>query len=396
MHIQARDFTLFVKLILPEFFINKKVLDVGSGDINGNNKFLFNNCEYEGNDVIEADNVTIISKTKDLPFEDHTFDTIISTECFEHDPEYKLSLIKIYKLIKPGGLFFFTCASTGRPEHGTRSFDPKASYGTIGNILDMIDYYKNITEYDLNDVLNLNESFETWDTYYNEASCDLYFLGIKKKCDLLENKISLPKYNYDFVISTSPNIYKLSLPLSILVDNLKTNINTEYSYLYIYEIIFSSKKYNTKNILEIGISECGDIKLWYDYFIYADIYGIGYVKKNNLLAEVINKSRIKLGNFNPYNINFIENILKPKNIKFDIIIDDGPHMLESKIFFIKNYLPLLSNNGILVIQDIQSIEWIDILKKNVPDNMKQNIKIYDLTKIKNKYDNILLTIDLSI
>ena len=35
-----------------------------------------------------ARNVTIVSKTKDLPFEDASFDTIVSTECFEHDPEY--------------------------------------------------------------------------------------------------------------------------------------------------------------------------------------------------------------------------------------------------------------------------------------------------------------------
>jgi len=85
---EARDFTLFVKKILNDFFINKTVLDVGSGDINGNNGFLFENCYYIGNDVIEARNVSIVSKTKDLPFKSNIFDTIISTECFEHDPVY--------------------------------------------------------------------------------------------------------------------------------------------------------------------------------------------------------------------------------------------------------------------------------------------------------------------
>ena len=48
MHDQARDFTMFVKQILGNYFINKRVLDVGSGDINGNNRFLFENCEYDG------------------------------------------------------------------------------------------------------------------------------------------------------------------------------------------------------------------------------------------------------------------------------------------------------------------------------------------------------------
>lgn len=203
MHDQAREFTLFVKQILCDYFINKRVLDVGSGDINGNNRFLFENCEYDGNDVIQANNVTVVSKTKDLHFTDNTFDTIISTECFEHDPEYKESLIKIYNMLKPDGLFCFTCASTGRPEHGTKKTTPQDSYGTIGNLEDMSDYYKNLTEIDLNDVLSLNHMFSVWDTYYNDESKDLYFVGIKKGNS---NFNSLEKYVKNYVINTTSNI----------------------------------------------------------------------------------------------------------------------------------------------------------------------------------------------
>ena len=203
MHGQARDFTMFVKKILSDYFINKRVLDVGSGDINGNNRFLFENCEYDGNDVIQASNVTIVSKTKDLPFTDNTFDTIMSTECFEHDPEYKESFIKIYNMLKPDGLFCFTCASTGRGEHGTRRTSPQESYGTIGNLADMSDYYKNLTEIDLNDVLSLNVLFSVWDTYYNNESKDLYFVGIKKGAS---NFNSLEKYVNNGVVITSSNI----------------------------------------------------------------------------------------------------------------------------------------------------------------------------------------------
>jgi SAM-dependent methyltransferase len=203
MHKEAREFTLFVRRILSEFFIGKVVLDVGSGDINGNNKFLFENCEYNGNDVIQAPNVTIVSKTKDLPFKDNTFDTIVSTECFEHDPEYKESIIKIYKMLKPNGLFCFSCASTGRPEHGTRRSNPNDSYGTIGNLEDMSDYYKNLTEIDLNNILLLNTMFSVWDTYYNDDSKDLYFVGIKKGN---YNFNSLEKYISNGVINTSHTI----------------------------------------------------------------------------------------------------------------------------------------------------------------------------------------------
>jgi SAM-dependent methyltransferase len=203
MHKEASDFTIFVKNILGYYFLNKVVLDVGSGDINGNNKFLFENCQYNGNDVIPANNVTIVSKTKDLSFKDYTFDTIISTECFEHDPEYKESLIKIYNMLKPNGLLCFTCASTGRPEHGTIRTSPNDLYGTIGNLSDMSNYYKNLTETDINDVLKLNSLFTVWDTYYNNESCDLYFVGIKKG---IYNFKYLEKYKNKGVINTSSNI----------------------------------------------------------------------------------------------------------------------------------------------------------------------------------------------
>jgi SAM-dependent methyltransferase len=204
MHTQARDFTLFVKRILTDYFLNKRVLDVGSGDINGNNRFLFENCEYEGNDVIDASNVTIVSKTKDLPFEKEHFDTIISTECFEHDPEYKESFLKIYEMLKPNGLFCFTCAGYGRLEHGTRRSCPTCSYGTIGNLEDMSDYYKNLTIADLDEVLQLNELFSVWDSYYNGESCDLYFVGIKK--GTTNTNLELEKYINHLVENTSYKI----------------------------------------------------------------------------------------------------------------------------------------------------------------------------------------------
>ncbi len=61
----------------------------------------------------------------------------------------KNHLKKIYKMLNPDGLFYFTCSSTGRAEHGTRRTSPNDSYGTIGNLEDMNDYYKNLTIIDI-------------------------------------------------------------------------------------------------------------------------------------------------------------------------------------------------------------------------------------------------------
>lgn len=206
MHDQAKSFLLFVKSILGEYFISKKVLDVGSGDINGNNRYLFKNCMYQGNDVTKGPNVTIVSKTKDLDFSEEIFDTIISTECFQLDPTYSESFKKIYSILKPNGLFLFTCASTNRPEHGTRSKHPNCSFGTLANIDNMGDYYKNLTIEDLNSVLDLNTLFSVWNSYYNFESHDLYFLGIKKDKNNLTLVKELTEYSSPYVINTTDKI----------------------------------------------------------------------------------------------------------------------------------------------------------------------------------------------
>ena len=106
-------------------------------------------------------------------------------------------------MLKPDGLFCFTCASTNRAEHGTRRTTPFDSYGKIGNLEEMSDYYKNLTEIDLNEALPLNKLFSVWDTYYNSNSKDLYFFGIKKGNSTFN---ALEKYVNRGVVITSSNI----------------------------------------------------------------------------------------------------------------------------------------------------------------------------------------------
>ena len=210
MHKEVIRFINFIKNSMPTFFLDRIVLDVGGGDINGNNRYAFENCIYHCNDVCESPNVTCISRTKDLYFENNSFDTIISTECFEHDPEYEQSILKIYNLLKPNGLFVFTCASTGRPEHGTTNHKPHQSYGTICGFEDMKDYYKNLTEKDLDNISKLKNIFSVYKTYYNSFSKDLYFFGIKKgdNDNLMIEKYGNVNYIEEHVIDTTLNTYK--------------------------------------------------------------------------------------------------------------------------------------------------------------------------------------------
>jgi len=84
-----------------------------------------------------------------------------------------------------------------------------------------------------------------------------------------------------------------------------------------------------------------------------------------------------------------------KNIKCDFMLDDGPHTLESMKQFIKLYTQIMTEDGILIIEHVQSWDWIEILKDEVPEYLKQFIKVYDLRENKNCSDDIVFTIDKS-
>ena len=66
------------------------------------------------------------------------------------------------------------------------------------------------------------------------------------------------------------------------------------------------------------------------------------------------------------------------------------------ITFIKLYHKTLAPNGVMIIEDVQDIEWIQHLSEATPEHLKKHIKVYDLRPNKNRYDDILFTIDLSI
>lgn len=179
-HAQQLDFCYSIKKKFPSYFLDKFVLDIGSLDINGSNRGLFENCKYLGVDIGYGINVDIISKGHELNLPDETFDTIISTECFEHDMYYKDTIKNIIRLLKPGGLFFFTCATTGRPEHGTVRTSTEADAPFLKNDEDWANYYKNLTENDIRGIISIEDTFSEFGFSINDFSKDLYFYGIKK------------------------------------------------------------------------------------------------------------------------------------------------------------------------------------------------------------------------
>lgn len=176
-HIAQIEFCLEVKEKFPERFKNADVLDIGSMDINGNNRYLFEDSSYTGLDLGPGANVDVISPAH-LYKPDKQFTVVVSTECFEHDMHYKKTLPHIVDLLKSNGLFLFTCASTGRPEHGTKRSG--LGWASPHTMEQFGEYYKNLTVDDIREALDVDGLFYTYQFKYNATEGDLYFWGIKK------------------------------------------------------------------------------------------------------------------------------------------------------------------------------------------------------------------------
>lgn len=183
-HEAQRKFCERVQARLPEYFQGTAVLDCGSQDINGSNRDLFSDAAYVGVDIGPGKNVDVVSPIHELLYPAAQFDVVISTECFEHDQHYAASLQNILRMLRPGGLLVFTCATTGRPEHGTRQSYPESSPLTV-QVEGWSDYYKNLTAEDVRAAIDMSE-FEAYEFETEETAHDLYFWGVKKSDPAVE------------------------------------------------------------------------------------------------------------------------------------------------------------------------------------------------------------------
>jgi len=175
-HPNQQRFCEDVKGKFPDFFKNKKVLDIGSLDVNGNNKYLFEKCKYIGLDVAKGPNVDVVCIAHEYDEKDESFDVVISTNAMEHDIYYKLTLQKMVDFLKPGGLLLFSVASSFK-EHGTKRRAPSSSNTSMMNE-EWANYYKNLKKKDITNVLDLDKIFKEYNLEVVQK--DLRFWGVKK------------------------------------------------------------------------------------------------------------------------------------------------------------------------------------------------------------------------
>jgi len=92
-----------------------KILEIGSLNVNGSLREVSpSTFEYVGIDFENGNGVDIvISDPYELPFEDNSFEIIVSSSVFEHSEMFWLLYVEIMRVLKPRGLLYINAPSNG-------------------------------------------------------------------------------------------------------------------------------------------------------------------------------------------------------------------------------------------------------------------------------------------
>lgn len=141
-----------------------RIVELGSRDINGSPRRLFNEAGqfYWGVDIVDGPGVDEVRDAA-IWSTDELFDVVISTEVFEHTTRWPGIVRSASRALKPGGRFVFTCATDPRPKHAAG-----------GGALEPDEFYRNVPEGELRAVL---EAFGFEFTIESYENGDLYASG---------------------------------------------------------------------------------------------------------------------------------------------------------------------------------------------------------------------------
>src|ERR1039457_1974793 len=97
-----------------------QILDVGSSDVNGSYRSLFQEAgwQYTGADIAAGPNVNVVLQS---PYDwrelsDTQFDIVVSGQALEHVDFFWITFLEIRRVLKPGGLCCLIAPSSGE-EH---------------------------------------------------------------------------------------------------------------------------------------------------------------------------------------------------------------------------------------------------------------------------------------
>jgi cephalosporin hydroxylase len=303
----------------------KKILDVGSYDVNGTLKPIFEKGIYTGLDMEAGPNVDVVSDAHNIPFDNEYFDIVTSSSCFEHDDMFWVTFLEMCRVVKPGGYLYVQAPSNG-PYHGWPG----------DNWRFYIDSWKALQKWGKREGYDI----ELVEHYIDETTPPA-------------------KHEGERLWNDSVAIYRKK-PLQIFETNLKSielgHLKTTYRGVTMHKCPFDITMYQMiineikpDLIIEIGTFKGGGALYFADLL---DIIGKGEIHTINIIEDVddpqiINNPRIKrfTEGYQNYDISLVNGFEKV------LVIDDGSHHAHEVLDAFNKFNSVVTLGSYYIIED---------------------------------------------
>ena len=128
----------------------------------------------------------------------------------------------------------------------------------------------------------------------------------------------------------------------------------DHGYTKLYQMLFSPINQLVKNMTEVGIMAGQSLQAWHRYFPNAEIHAFDKIWHDEKIKANLEQLKPRL---HTHILDILNNKTNITELGFldesmDIIIEDGPHSVESQERFLHQLFPLLKPGGIYVIEDV--------------------------------------------
>lgn len=180
--------------------------------------------------------------------------------------------------------------------------------------------------------------------------------------------------------------------------NAATDKATVHQYMPFYDSLFARRRDDKLNLLEVGVQGGGSLYVWQEYFRRGQILGIDILHARAVLPAsraALDWSRVTLfAETDAYSEAALDAASKHAPGGFDVIIDDGPHTLESQRWMARHYPRILAPGGVLIIEDIDGLDNARAILAELDTSRGGRGRIVDLrSKTNPRFDDILVVFE---
>lgn len=161
----------------------------------------------------------------------------------------------------------------------------------------------------------------------------------------------------------------------------QTDKNSSHHYFTIYDPFFKPFQHKPVGVFEVGTNTGGSANLWDDYFDHPNtiIRSIDILDVPESHRAYTNRVKLDIVDINDLTPEYF------KDFPVDIAIDDGSHTIDDQAFFVKLLYPIVRKGGILIVEDVSSIEKLTAAIKG----LCYPFFIANFNPIDNWYDSVL-------